>query len=163
MGREVAVIDDIDRGIIALLTRDGRRPYTAIAAELEVSEGTVRSRVGKLQESGILRIVALCSPLTLGHQSVRFQVSVRDHTARSVALSLAGMRMINHVALITGARDIYIETACRDLGQLVTLLDDIRRVPGVAFIDQYILTELYKDYSWMGLRGGLGQSSTSTA
>lgn len=154
-------MDAIDRGVIELLTRDGRRPYTSIAAELEVSEATVRSRVTKLQDLGILSIVALCSPLTLGHQSLRFLISVRDHTARSVAQSLGQMRMINHVALITGARDIYLEATCRDIDQLVTLLDDIRRVPGVAFIDQFILTELYKDYSWVGLRGGVGQASTA--
>jgi Lrp/AsnC family transcriptional regulator for asnA, asnC and gidA len=154
-------MDAIDRGLIALLTRDGRRPFTSIAAELEVSEATIRSRVTKLQDSGILRIVALCSPLLLGHQSLRLLLSVRDHTARSVAQALGQMRMVNHVALITGARDLYLEATCRDVEQLVTLLDDIRRVPGVTFIDQFILTELYKDYSWVGLRGGLGQSSTS--
>lgn len=153
------MVDKIDRRLIEMLERDGRRPNTTMAAELEVSEATVRSRINKLSESGILRIVALCNPLTLGHQSVRFLISVRDHSPRTIAQSLAGMPQINHVALATGAQDIYIEATCRDLDQLVSLLDDVRRVPGVANIDQFILTELYKDYSWTGLDGSAGQQS----
>jgi len=69
------------------------------------------------------------------------------------------MPMIGHVALTTGAHDIYIEATCRDLGQLAELLDDIRRVPGVVKIDQFVLTQLYKDYSWVGLRGQGGQKA----
>lgn len=153
------MIDDTDRSLIELLMRDGRRPYTEIAAELDVSEATVRGRVTRLQESGILRIVALCNPLTLGHQSVRLMIGVRDHSPRAVAKTLSEMAMVNHVALGTGARDIYVEATCRDLGQLVTLLDDVRRVPGVTDIDEFVLLELFKDYSWVGLREKSGQSA----
>ncbi|WP_223692664.1 Lrp/AsnC family transcriptional regulator [Leifsonia poae] len=154
------MIDDTDRKLIELLTRDGRRPYTEIAQQLEVSEATVRTRVARLQELDILRIVALCNPLTLGHQSVRLMISVRDHSPRAVAKNLAEMAMVNHVALGTGARDIYIEATCRDLDQLVTLLDDVRRLPGVADIDELVLLELFKDYSWVGLQQSAGQNPT---
>jgi Lrp/AsnC family transcriptional regulator for asnA, asnC and gidA len=155
------VLDSTDHAIVRLLAADGRRPYTSIAAQLEVSEATVRSRVGKLQDSGVLRIVALCSPLTLGHQSVRFLVSVRDYSVRTVAAALAEIRMINHIALITGGRDIYLEATCRDLDQLVDLVDEIRHVAGVDVIDQFILTQLYKDYSSVAERGRLGTSVLS--
>jgi len=157
------MIDEIDRRIIAMLEKDGRRRNTTMAAELEVSEATVRSRIQKLQEAGVLRIVALANPLTLGHQSVRFLVSVRDHSSRRVAESLAEIPTINHVALATGARDLYIESTCRDLDQLSDLLDDIRRIPGVAYVDQLILTQLYKDFSWTGLSGAQGGSATGLA
>lgn len=157
------MIDQTDRSLIELLMRDGRRPYTELAGELEVSEATVRGRVSRLQESGILKIVALCNPLTLGHQSVRLGIGVRDHSPRSVAKALAEMAMVNHVALCTGSRDVLIEATCRDLDQLVTLLDDVRRVPGVSEIDQFVLLELFKDYSWVGLRDKSGQSAGQRA
>jgi Lrp/AsnC family transcriptional regulator for asnA, asnC and gidA len=156
------MFDETDRGIIAMLSRDGRRTFTSMAAELEVSEATVRGRVSRLQESGALRIVALCNPLTLGHQSVRLFIAVRDHTPRSVGVALMAMPLVNHVALCTGARDVYVEATCRDLDQVRELLDDVRRIPGVATMDLYVLTELFKDYSWVGLRGGVGQGSSAT-
>jgi Lrp/AsnC family transcriptional regulator, regulator for asnA, asnC and gidA len=157
------MFDQTDRAIFAMLGRDGRRTFTSMAAELEISEATVRGRVAKLQELQALRIVALCNPITLGHQSLRLMVEVRDHTPRSVAAALTAMPPVNHVALCTGARDIYVEATCRDLDQVRSLLDDVRRIPGVVTIDLYLLTELYKDYSWMGLRGGVGQGSTAPA
>jgi len=156
------MFDETDRGIVTMLSRDGRRTFTSMAAELEVSEATVRGRVSRLQELGALRIVALCNPLTLGHQSVRLFIAVRDHTPRSVGVALMAMPLVNHVALCTGARDIYVEATCRDLDQVRELLDDVRRIPGVATMDLYVLTELFKDYSWVGLRGGVGQGSSAT-
>lgn len=146
-------IDDIDRRLLQILAEDGRRANTDIAVELGVSEATIRARTSKLTTSGVLQVVALCNPLTLGHQSLRLQLTVRGYTPRGVAKQLVGMPMINHVALVMGAHDIYLEATCRDLGQIMDLLDDIRQLPGVVKIDQYVLTQLFKDYSWEGLRG----------
>lgn len=153
--------DDIDRQIVDMLGRDGRRTFTSMASKLEVSEGTVRSRTAKLLETDTVRIVALCNPLTLGHQSLRLFITVRNHTTRSVAVALVAMPLVNHVALCAGAADVYAEATCRDLDQIRILLDDIRRVPGVAGMELLILTQLYKDYSWVGLSGGAGQNASS--
>ncbi|MFF2846230.1 Lrp/AsnC family transcriptional regulator [Streptomyces sp. NPDC058001] len=154
------MIDELDRSIMQTLTRDGRTPYTALARELGVSEATVRQRVSRLQDSGALRIVALCNPLTLGHQSVRLMIRVRDLTPRAVAKSLAGMPMINHVALCAGSQDIFLEGTCRDQAQLVQLLDEIRMLPGVSRVQVLLLLELFKDYSWNGLNNAVGQAVT---
>lgn len=156
-------IDELDRQLIELLSEDGRRAFTDIAVIAGVSEATVRARVQRLTSNGTLRIVALCNPLTLGHQSVRLLLTVRGLIPRNVARSLMDMPMVGHVALIAGGHDIYIEATPRDLGQLVDLLDDIRRTPGVATIDQYVLTRLYKDYSWTGLRDQSGERAIGNA
>ncbi|MGH3643032.1 MAG: Lrp/AsnC family transcriptional regulator [Mycobacterium sp.] len=154
------MFDDVDRQIVEMLGRDGRRTFTSMASQLEVSEGTVRGRISKLLDSETVRIVALCNPLTLGHQSVRLFITVRNHTTQSVTAALVAMPAVNHVALCAGAADVYAEATCRDLDQIRVLLDDIRRVPGVARLDLLILTQLYKDYSWVGLSGGAGQKDS---
>lgn len=156
-------IDEIDRRLLQILSEDGRRANTEIAAELGVSEATIRARSAKLTSSGVLKVVALCNPLTLGHQTLRLQLTVRGYTPRGVAKQLVGMAMINHVALVMGAHDIYLEATCRDLGQVMDLLDDIRQLPGVVKIDQFILARLYKDYSWDGLRGLNGGKSAGSS
>ncbi|MGH3703050.1 MAG: Lrp/AsnC family transcriptional regulator [Agromyces sp.] len=155
------MIDELDRKLIELLARDGRRPFASLAEELGVSQTTVRARVTKLQEDDVLTIVALCNALLLGHQVVRLLLRIRNLTPRAVADSLVGISQINHVALVAGSHDLYLEATCRDQPQLIELLDEIRRHPGVASIQPIIVTSLAKDYSGGGLRGTPRQSSDS--
>ena len=48
--------DKTDRAIIARLQYNGRMPYTDIAADLGISEGSVRRRVKRLIDRGVLQI-----------------------------------------------------------------------------------------------------------
>jgi len=47
-------LDEKDKKIIEMLLTDSRRPYREIADEIDLSESTVRKRVIKLQEEGII-------------------------------------------------------------------------------------------------------------
>ena len=49
------MIDHLDDKIIEILKKDSRRPFVEIANELKVSEGTIRSRVKKLFEEGVIQ------------------------------------------------------------------------------------------------------------
>ena len=152
------MIDDLDRRLIELLARDGRRSFASLAEELRVSQSTVRARLARLREDEILTIAALCNALLLGHQVVRLLLRVRNLAPSEVADELAGISQINHIALVTGSHDLYLEATCRDQPQLIELMDEIRRHPGVAAIQPIIVTSLAKDYTWGGLRGTAGQS-----
>jgi len=71
-GRAPAIeISELDKRIIEHLERDGRRPFTQIAADLEVSEATVRSRTDRLVENGILQIVGVTDPPSSASSSRR--------------------------------------------------------------------------------------------
>lgn len=155
-------VDELDRRLVEMLAENGRRAFTDMAQVLGVSEATVRARVQRLSGDKLLKIVALCNPLTLGHQSVRMLVSVRDHTPRAVASALASLPALGQVALVSGSRDLYLEGTVRDVEQLGELMDEIRRTPGVADIDQVLMTRLYKDYSWSGLRNRSGERSVGS-
>ena len=47
-------LDEKDKKIIEMLFENSRRPYHEIAEEVGLSESTVRKRVIKLQEGGII-------------------------------------------------------------------------------------------------------------
>ena len=49
------MIDNLDKRILEIMKKDSRCPYVEIADKLGVSEGTVRSRVHKMTEDGIIR------------------------------------------------------------------------------------------------------------
>ena len=52
-------IDQIDRDIIAHLSKDARVSNRAVAELLGVTEGTIRARLKRLRESGLARFTAL--------------------------------------------------------------------------------------------------------
>ncbi|MFT4044585.1 MAG: Lrp/AsnC family transcriptional regulator [Gordonia sp. (in: high G+C Gram-positive bacteria)] len=151
------MIGDFDRELLRLLGHDGRQSFRELAQQLGVSETTVRNHLARLQESGIVRIVALCDPQSLGHQVLRLLIRTQDLTPRAVAGMLTNVLAVNHVALCAGGHDIYVEATCRDLDQLVELLDEVRRLPGIANIEQLVVLEIFKDYSWSGLGESRGQ------
>ena len=47
-------MDDKDKRILEMLIEDSRRPYREIADEIKLSESTVRKRVIRLQEGGVI-------------------------------------------------------------------------------------------------------------
>ena len=51
-------LDKLDRQILDYLYEDVRISNRKIASTLDVTEGTVRSRIGRMQEDGIVRFTA---------------------------------------------------------------------------------------------------------
>ncbi|KAM9866850.1 hypothetical protein ACIFOC_00171 [Leucobacter aridicollis] len=156
------MLDEHDASILAILSRDGRTPYTAIAATLNLSEATIRNRVQRMTDNGVLVIVALCNPISLGMQALRIFVTV-DHPSRveSVCLALAQLDHTNRVAAGAGSREVYVELTCSSLNESQQLLDSIRAIAGVSDLQTSIVTRFEKDHSWRGLRGGSGQRRAS--
>lgn len=79
-------MDNLDRAILSFLQKDGRKPYTEIAQALNVTEGTVRNRVGKLIEEQAVHIVGMVDPYQLGFDApaligVSAQPVELDHAA----------------------------------------------------------------------------------
>ncbi|GDY62442.1 hypothetical protein SAV14893_018350 [Streptomyces avermitilis] len=59
-------LDAVSLAIIGQLQEDGRRPYAAIGKAVGLSEAAVRQRVQKLLDQGVMQIVAVTDPLTVG-------------------------------------------------------------------------------------------------
>src|SRR5215467_11342468 len=60
------VLDDLSKRIIEQLQQDGRRAYAAIGKAVGLSEAAVRQRVQRLVDAGVIQIVAVTDPLTVG-------------------------------------------------------------------------------------------------
>ena len=143
-------LDDADRRIIEMLQVDGRMPYGAIAADIDLSETAVRRRVQRLRESGALDIVAVTDPLQLGFKreamlGVRVQGDVR-----TVADEIAAIDEAIYVVMTAGSFDIILELICEDDDHLLHVLNDrIRAVQGVTEVETFVYLKLAKQtYSW---------------
>lgn len=123
-------LDETDTKILSLLQLDGRAPFREIARELGVSEGTVRSRVNRLQSEGVLNIAAIADPFKLGYSVMAFTlISVHVGFQQSVIDALTPWDEITYISSCTGRADLYIQLVCRDHDHLWQILT--QRLPSV--------------------------------
>lgn len=153
--------DATDRHIMSRLAMDGRYKNTQLASELNISEAAVRSRIKHLQEIGAIQIVALCNPLILGHRGVRLLLDVEPGSNSTVLEATKSISQMNQLSVLNDGEMVYLDVTCRDLEQLVDVLEILRNIKYVLRIRPLVLTHLYKDYSWNGLVGSKGQSRNS--
>src|SRR5205807_10067815 len=79
-------IDEIDQRIIEALQLDGRRPFTKLAAELGISEASVRQRVSNLINTQVMQIAAVTNPMKLGY-SMAGMIGMRVSGNRLLAVA----------------------------------------------------------------------------
>ncbi len=61
--------DEIDREILEILNKDGRTKFTKIAQSIQRTEGTVRNRVKRLREKGVIQgFRVITDPANLGYE-----------------------------------------------------------------------------------------------
>lgn len=143
-------LDAIDEEIIRQLQTDGRRPYTQLAKVVGLSEAAVRQRVQRLLEAGVMQVVAVTDPLSLGlRRQAMVGIKVQGDV-RHVADVLAKLDEVVYVVLTAGSVDLLAEVVVASDDDLLHLLNDsIRSIPGVVSTDTSIYLSLRKQtYQW---------------
>ena len=151
-GRAPAIeISELDKRIIEHLQRDGRRPFTQIAADLGVSESTVRARTNRLVEHGILQVVGVTDPLKLGFQQ-QAMIGVRCEAAQlmEAAAAISEFPEVDYLVVTAGAYDLLVEVVCEDNEALLGFLTQrLRQVAGVRETETFVYLRMVKQvYTW---------------
>jgi Lrp/AsnC family transcriptional regulator for asnA, asnC and gidA len=144
------LLDDVGKAIVEQLQDDGRRSYATIARAVGLSEAAVRQRVARLQEAGVIQIVAVTDPLQLGFRR-QAMVGVRvDGDVVAVADALATMPEVDYVVITAGSFDVLVEAVCEDDDHLLDLISKrIRAVPSVRSTETFVYLKLRKQlYNW---------------
>ena len=142
-----ADLDPLDRQIITELESDGRRAVRDIARSLEVSEATVRGRVKRLQQSGVLKIVAFADPSAVGDAQLALlvlRVAAREREA--VASHLAERPEISYVSRTLGTPgNVVAQVLVRDVEALERfVVEQVYALPGVEHVDTMLEVHVHK-------------------
>jgi Lrp/AsnC family transcriptional regulator, regulator for asnA, asnC and gidA len=142
-------LDGISKQIIEQLQQDGRRSYAAMGKAVGLSEAAVRQRVQRLLDTGVVQIVAVTDPLTLGfHRQTMIGIKCEGDLER-VADNLATMAEIDYVVITAGSFDLLIEVVCEDDDHLLEILKMVRSDPAVTSTETFVYLKLRKQtYSW---------------
>ena len=139
-------VDDLDLQLIDLLARDARVSNRKVASELGVTEGTVRGRIKRLQQDGLIAFTAITS-FGLAQKSRLAFISVQADVdrVREVAQDISTLPMINAVMVTLGQFNILAMCLFDELDQLVeTASDRILDINGVHHVETSIAVKTIK-------------------
>lgn len=145
-------LDPLDVRIIRALQRDGRMPYSTLAEELGVAEGTIRKRVARLQADGYVRIVAVANPFKVGMDVVAIiGLNVARQRMKEALKRLRSLDAVRYIGVTTGTFDYIIEVVLPSTQDLLRFLTgDLARVPGLNRTETSLVLEIPKQsYDWM--------------
>ena len=141
-------VDDLDRRIIEALQGNGREAFRAIAAQLGVSEATVRARYGRLTSEGILQVVGVTNPLGLGYEQALVGIKASG-PPEAVADEIARWPEADYVVVTAGQFDIVVEVVAVDRRHLLDLTNRMRALDGVVSTETFFYLEMWKQlYDW---------------
>jgi Lrp/AsnC family transcriptional regulator for asnA, asnC and gidA len=144
------VLDEVSKRIIEELQQDGRRSYAALAKSVGLSEAAVRQRVQRLLDAGVMQIVAVTDPTTVGF-SRQAMIGIRaDGDIREIADRLSKLPELEYVVACAGSFDLLVELVCEDDEHLLEVLNEsVRNVPGVRETETFVYLRLIKQtYGW---------------
>lgn len=145
-----APLDDVSKAIIEQLQQDGRRPYAAIGKAVGLSEAAVRQRVQRLQDSGVMQIVAVTDPMQVGFsRSAMIGIKV-EGDAEAVADQLEVMPEVDYLVVCAGSFDVLVEVVAEGDDHLLEVINRrIRAIPQVRSTETFVYLKLRKQiYTW---------------
>jgi Lrp/AsnC family transcriptional regulator, regulator for asnA, asnC and gidA len=143
-------IDAVSKAIIEQLQEDGRRPYATIGKAVGLSEAAVRQRVQKLLDQGVMQIVAVTDPLTVGFRRQAMVGINVEGDIEPVSEALAALDEVEYVVITAGSFDLLVEIVCEDDDHLLEMINKrIRALPGVRSTESFVYLKLRKQtYTW---------------
>lgn len=138
-------IDKTDLKILSLLSEDAKMPYTEIAKQLNVSNGTIHVRLKKMEDYGIVK----GSNLNIDYSKLGLDVCAflgiyleKSSYYNPVVQELKKIQEIVNIHYTTGAYSIFVKIFCRDTVHLREVLHDkIQKINGIERTETFISLE----------------------
>ncbi len=135
------MLDQTDRGIIALLRDDARLPVASIAATLGISRATVKARMEKMEAAGTISGYGVRLGSDDNGAPVRAiaMIEVEGRVTDRVARALAGLPQVRALYSTNGRWDLVAELEAGSLPEFDEALRAIRLIEGVSLTETNIL------------------------
>lgn len=124
-------MDPLDEKIVEILRHDARTPFLQMARELGTSEGTIRARVKKLVNEGIIVRFTVIVARDTAKAIMEIKINVNASTA-AVASRIKGIRGVISVFEISGDYDIVVFLELESINELNEVIDEIRGIKEIS-------------------------------
>jgi Lrp/AsnC family transcriptional regulator for asnA, asnC and gidA len=127
--------DNTDLKILDVLVGDAKKPFTEVARQVFVSQGTVHVRMNKLAEAGVVERTTLkINYSKLGYDITAFIGIYLEKSSLydQVLQKLKAIPEITNIHYTTGNYSMFVKIHCRDTNHLKEVLHDkLQQVPGI--------------------------------
>lgn len=142
-------IDNLDRKILSILTKDARIPFLEVARECNVSGAAIHQRVQRLTKLGIISGSRFTvDPKKLGYNTCAYMGIFLDNAAyfNEVLKKLITVQEITQCHYTTGQWAIFLEIYAKDNEHLRKVLSEkIQSIPGIMRTETFISLEVMVD------------------
>jgi Lrp/AsnC family transcriptional regulator for asnA, asnC and gidA len=143
------IVDETDRQMIRILNQDGRITNNDMATQLNVSEGTVRNRIKKLSDAGLLKVAGLINPDDSPDKQLMLLgvniTSSKDLTKK--AAELAKLPNVESAYITAGRYDIMVEVWIDAKGGLIEFLSKtLAKVEGIASTESFLVMKSFNKW-----------------
>ncbi|MCS5662859.1 MAG: Lrp/AsnC ligand binding domain-containing protein [Flavobacteriales bacterium] len=138
-------IDNVDRGILSILMKDAKTPYTEIAKKMIVSAGTIHVRMKKMEEAGIVKKSRLnINYELLGYDMTSF-LGIYLETGSNYKEVIEQLSMVPEIVeahYTTGVYSIFAKIRCKNTKHMRHVLnEEIQSVKGIQRTETIISLE----------------------
>lgn len=139
-------LDEHDEAIIEHLREDGRMAVRLIAERIGLNEATVRARIRRLEQAGIMRVVAR---VDLGAAGFPFSsvvgLRIKGRSIDEIGEELLAIPEIISVLSVIGRNDLEIQLIARSMEHLHTLLTErIPSIEGIISVESALAVKIHK-------------------
>ena len=145
------ILDDLDKQILAYLQEDGRITFVTLASHLGVSEGTIRKRIKRLEDNGVMQTMGVTDPMKMGLDTVAFiWFKIDRNYMDSVMQQLRALTAVRYLVVTTGGHDLVAMVALPSRAKLVALLNDkLARIEGIIGTETSVVLQIHKQiHEW---------------
>lgn len=138
-------MDETNIAIIQCL-RHGRKSFKRVAEETSVSENTVRARVNKLVQDGVLEISGLVDPEALkGHRVVIVGVKLQTMDLIKKGGEFSKLKGVVSVSVVTGRYDLMLMVLLNEgFGLLEFYTEEVSKIEDVQSVETFVV---YKGFN----------------
>jgi Lrp/AsnC family transcriptional regulator, leucine-responsive regulatory protein len=141
-------VEEIDRKIVSLLSRNGRMSFTELARQAGLSVSAVHQRVRRLEADGVITgYVALCNAEVIGLPLTAF-VSIKPFDPAApddLPNRLADLDAIEACHSVAGEENYILKVRVASPAALEDLLQQIRSIANVSTRTTVVLSTPYEN------------------
>jgi DNA-binding Lrp family transcriptional regulator len=145
------LLDDVDLGMLEHLVQDARQSLRQIARSLDVSEHTVRSRLRRMEDAGLVSIRAQVDPQAIngGGESAYLALRVQNASVQEVVDDLVNREEFWSVDRTVGEYNVLALVHRETRAELAAVVDELRAGEGVERSETWMLSSMrFAEFPW---------------